>query len=179
MILIFASVFLVQNLKEKQSAQPENPKTIIPPEEIPENEFKDLNLLYYGDENKYRLDTTLKHVIQDDVEHLFFQELEAALLDSSQVEGEILQHISTSKGWMKTSAGVVHLNGSIVLEGNDIQLFPDNLDIDLNQGEFLAQGSVVLNGNNFEVTAQEMSSDFQLRKIHLSGRPTLIVKIGD
>lgn len=179
MIMIIASIFLVQNLKEKQFAQPENPKTGLLPEEIPENEFKDLNLLYYGEENKYRLDTSLKHVIQESSEHLFFQELEAFLQDSTKTEGQILQQISTREGWMKTAAGIVHLKGSIVLEGNDIQLFSDNLEIDLNQGEFMAQGSVVVNGSKFEVTAQKMSSDFQLRKIHFSGRPTLIMKIGD
>ncbi|AZR73944.1 hypothetical protein BBF96_11400 [Anoxybacter fermentans] len=173
-VCIFGGAFFLERIIQTKMDKLEDPINDSPVEEIPEKGFKDLKLTYFGRENRYQMDATLKRIVQKTNDNLNFEGLEAVLID----RGQVLQHFFTEEGWMTTKDGVVYLNGPITFQAGEYQLMMNKANIDLNQGYFQGRGSIFFESQDFQIEAEELSSDFQLKKIHFSGRPRLIIKKG-
>lgn len=178
LVCLFGGLYAVEKMIQEKEKEIEEPFKSIPistvENDTPESQFKDLQMIYYGKNEKYRLETNLASIVQEKSGNMNFKGLTASLLSGP----EVLQKFSTNQGWLLNKEGVVHLNGPIVLKAGNYQIAVNTVNIDLNKGYFKAHGAIDLVTPEFEVHAREMSSDFQLGEIHFGGRPRLIIKKG-
>lgn len=174
-VCIFGSLFYVAQVLQSNDSTNQPPIAEPPVEkEIPEKGFKDLTLIYYGTDQRYRMDATLKEIVQQTAGDLNFQGMEAIV----QQGDEILQTLKTPAGLLTQKDGIVHLEGPVEFTAGSYQILTNRINVDLNQGSFTAQGAISATSDNVLVEAGEMSADFQLKKIHFKGRPRLTVKKG-
>lgn len=171
---IVSGIILVERVMVSKPEPSEQSQITVPTEEIPDNRFKDVQISYYGEGNRFKLESAFNEIIQQTDVNVQFQGLEAAVKE----DGEIVQRFSTLHGWMTTDQGTVKLAGPVSINRPDFQLNMDRMDIDLNQGRFNALGSVVFTADALQIQADEMASDFDLKQIHFKGRPKLTIKKG-
>ncbi len=156
-------------------SEPEEPETIdqaIPVEEIPENRFENVQISYFGKENRFKFESDFEEIVQQTDIELNYKGLNALLKD----QGRVVQKLSTPEGWLITDKGMIQLVGPVTMMNEDLELFLNRVDIDLNQGNFVASGSVEITADDYQIQAERMSSDLDLKQIHLSGRPRLTLK---
>ena len=176
LVCLVGGLFTVEKIvqkKEKELKEPFEAAPITTPEN--ENElgkFRELQMIYYGKNEKYRLETNLDSIVQENNGNMNFQGLKANLIQGN----ETLQEFQTKQGWLLNDEGVIHLNGPVVFKAGNYQLSVNNVNIDLNKGFFKAHGAIALVTPDMEVHAGEMDSDFQLKQVHFSGRPRVIIK---
>lgn len=145
------------------------------PEEIPENLFREVQISYYGHDGKYKIDTDMTEVVQKTGTDVNFTGLIAELKEA----GQLMQRLNAQEGWLANNQGVLRLIGPVVIKNQDYQLSMNELDLDLNQGLFTAQGEINFTANRVQITAEKLDADFRLTKIHFSGRPRLRIQRSD
>lgn len=175
-ICIFGGVIWVADYVKPDQVTPGMPNVAASPaeEEEPGKNIKELTLTYFGDDQRYRLETTLQIADQDSTGNVTFEGMQAIL----RGENQILQKFSTPAGSLNTSAGVVQLQGPVMLMAGDYQLSMDQVEMDLNQGTLQTKGAVSVAAKNYTVEAGGMSADFNFQTIHFKGRPRLTVTKG-
>lgn len=176
-ICIFGSVVWVAGFIQPDSSSqpPALHETTSPKEEEgPGKKIKDLTLTYYSDDQRYRLQTTLRTADQDAEGNITFEGMKAVLHEKNWV----LQEFITPSGALHTASGIVQLQGPVVLTTGNYQLSLNQIEMDLNQGSFQAKGAVSLAHRNYLLEAKEMSADFDFRTIHFKGRPRLTITKG-
>lgn len=175
-LCILGGIFWTETLihKQNQITEPDETERDLPIEELPEKGFQELKVTYFGDDQQYRMDTAMESIVQKSDGDLNFFEMEAKLFQGD----ELVREFISPEGWMLHQDGVVQLKGPIHLQTKEYQLSTKKMFVNLNQGTFQTKGQVLIQSENMTVEAQEMHSDFNLDKIHLTGRPRLTVKKG-
>ncbi|MCK4257795.1 MAG: hypothetical protein KAX49_02390 [Halanaerobiales bacterium] len=174
-VCIFGGVFFINQIIQIQLNQPEEKyETDLSIEEIPEREFKNLKLTYYGEDQQYKMNTTFQKFSEEANGNINFLGMEAVLVDGE----EILNELTTPEGLMINDGGIVKLKGPVTLDTDKYQISMGEVDIDLNLGQLHALGLITVQSEDIFIQAKEMSSDLKLTKIHFKGRPRLIVKKG-
>ena len=177
-VCILGSLFLLENfiegrmnyLKEREKNQSED--KII---QKPSTEFEDLEVTYFGGDNKYQMNADFKNIIQEDGRDIDFKQLDGALINN----GRLLRQFSALQGKMINNNGMLELKGSVMVEEGDYKLTMNQVNINLNKGEFESQGEVTVVGPDIKILADKMDSDFEMDRIHFTGRPRLIIGEGD
>lgn len=174
---ILGGIFWTETLihRQNQTTEPDETEWDLPIEELPEKDFQDLKVTYFGDNQQYRLDTAMENIVQLSDGDLNFFEMEVKLFQGD----ELIRKFVSPEGWMFHQDGVVQLKGPIYLETEEYQLSTKEMFVNLNQGTFQAKEQVLIQSEDMTVEAGEMQSDFDLNKIHLTGRPRLTMKKGD
>jgi hypothetical protein len=176
-ICIFGGVFWIADyVKPELQVKLKTPNTTTSPKENedPGKNIKDLTLTYFGDDQRYRLETTFRTAGQSPEGDVTFEGMEAVL----RLDNQILQKFATPTGTINTVAGLVQLQGLVILTVGDYRLALNQVEMDLNQGLVLSKGTVSVAAKNYKLEAGEMSADFDFHTIHFKGRPRLTVTKG-
>lgn len=178
-VCIIGGFFIFENFMnrrieylEKREEEKNNNKT---KPQAPLKKFNDLEITYYGDGNEYQMNADFDNLVQEAGNDIDFKGLDSIITGQ---EG-FSRQLTSPHGTLINKKGILELKGPVNLKEASYLLAMDNLDINLNQGEFVSQGDILVTGPGIKVTAGKMESDFDLNKVHFSGRPRLIIKEGD
>lgn len=172
-VLIFGAFFFLDRVFISRDEPSPNVQPEL--EEIPENLFREVQISYYGKNNRYKVDTQITEIVQQSGMDVNFKDLHAELKET----GRLIHKLQAREGLLTNDQGILRLTGPVVIKNEGYHLSMDKLDLDLNQGLFTAQGEINFTADQIEINAQKMDADFGLTKIHFSGRPQLTLRRSD